>query len=366
MDNGQADRDGDGRPLGGQSPKDPDPGEEERTGPQTQGTTPRLYERAYEILAQQIRDGAYPPGTRLRQTTVASQFGISRAPARQALEMLARDGLVDKGNRRGFLVRLQAGKPLGTALPIPGSETPPPQGAPDMRLTSAASWQRIYAEVESEIVARTAFAGWKVNETELARCYQVSRTVARDVIGRLQQRGVLRKDDRSRWYAPALNAIHVDELYELRWLLEPVALAKAAPHVPPGVLGRLQANLEAAIADGEAVSGPTLDQLEEELHVELLGYCGNQTLIQAITLQQSLLIAHHFLYRWAPQLFGPEPILPEHLQVVERLAAGQPTEAAAALETHLRRSRERTHTRIKAIRGSFTPDPLPYLERIKG
>ena len=59
---------------------------------------------------------------------------------------------------------------------------------PKLRLQPSPSWEPIYAEVEREIVARISFASWRVNEAELARAYKVSRTVARDVVGRLQQR----------------------------------------------------------------------------------------------------------------------------------------------------------------------------------
>ncbi len=85
----------------------------------------------------------------------------------------------------------------------------------DLKLVSQPSWERIYGAVESEIIARISFASWRLNEAELARHYGVSRTVARDVLSRLQQRGVVQKDDRSRWTAPALSAEHVGEPVDL-------------------------------------------------------------------------------------------------------------------------------------------------------
>jgi DNA-binding GntR family transcriptional regulator len=203
-----------------------------------------------------------------------------------------------------------------------------------------------------------------MNEAELARFYGVSRTVTRDVIGRLQQRGLLRKDDSARWYAPALTPDHVGELYELRWVLEPVALTKAAPQVPPAFLAGLRVHLEDAIANAHAIGGSTLDSLEEEMHVALLGHCGNKTLMQAIALQQSLLIAHRFLYRWTPRLFDTEPFLPEHREIIERLEQGKTKAAAKSLERHLRVSRDRAISRIDAIRREMTPEELPYLERL--
>jgi DNA-binding GntR family transcriptional regulator len=326
-----------------------------RGHPRETGRTPRLYQRAYEILARQIKEGALPLGTVLRESRIAAQFGISRAPARQALAELERTGLVQKASGRGYTVlagRDRHGRRAGR-----------PASRPVPRLVSSSTWQRIYAEVESEIAARIPFTSWRVIETELACHYGVSRTVARDVLARLQQRGVVRKDERSRWYAPALTPDHVGELYELRWLLEPVALAKAAPNFPHRFLAGARLHLQEAIDKAQEIGGPTLDRLEQELHIELLGYCGSSTLMQAIALPQALLIAHRFLYRWTPRLFDTEPFLPEHLEIIERLERGMVADAAQALEHHLRVSRDRAIARIEAVARQFNPDDLSYLER---
>lgn len=322
------------------------------------GSSPRLYQRAFDILANQIANGDFAAGAKFTETGIAAQFGISRAPARRALAELAEVGLVERRQGRGYFVSRQQVQGWTEKAPVE-----PRDAEEDLRLVSLPSWERIYGEVESEIAARISFATWRVNEAELARYYRVSRTVTRDVIGRLQQRGLLRKDDRSRWHAPALTPDHVGELYELRWLLEPVALQKAAPNLPDGLLDRFHADLKHAMAHAGTIGGSTLDELEQQLHVELLRHCGNRTLMQAITSPQSLLIAHHFLYRWTARLFEVEPFLPEHMKIVERLSAGRVADAAAALENHLRVSRDRAIARIDVIARGAEPDPLPYLER---
>ena len=322
------------------------------------GTVPRLYQQVFEIVAGQISQGVLREGARLSESGLAEQFGISRAPARQALSELERKGLLLKSSGRGYRVA----KPKEKTFAAPATAAAPGLNE-DMRLTQLATWERIYGEVESEIAARTSFAGWRVNETELARFYDVSRTVARDVVARLQQRGLVRKDDRSRWIAPAMTPDHVGELYELRWLLEPVALEKAAHRLPPGILADMRGRLEDAITHAATLTGPDLDRLEEDLHVTLLGHCGNGTMMQAISLPQALLIAHRFLYRWMPRLFGAEPFLPEHLDIVEKLEAGHVDAAAKALCGHLQVSRDRAIDRIHRVTQQVHPDDLPYLEK---
>lgn len=320
------------------------------------GRAPPLYQRAFGILARRIEEGSLPAGAQLHESRIAAQFGISRAPARQALAELERSGYVEKAANRGYTVI--AGERGRPAVPLRNDSE---EAA--ARLVSSSTWQRIYREVESEIAARIPFASWRIIESDLARYYGVSRTVARDVLARLQQRGVVRKDHRSRWYAPALTPDHVGELYELRWLLEPVALVKAAPNLPPGFLTDMRAHLQEAIDNAGEITGPRLDRLEEEMHVTLLDHCRNGMLMQAIALPQALLIAHRFLYRWTARLFETEPFLPEHMEIVRRLERGEFAGAAQALERHLRVSRQRAISRIEVIVRQVSPDDLPYMER---
>jgi len=46
-------------------------------------------------LARRIIEGEVPPGTRLTETRVADLAGVSRSPVREALRLLAAEGLVE-------------------------------------------------------------------------------------------------------------------------------------------------------------------------------------------------------------------------------------------------------------------------------
>ncbi|HET7666605.1 MAG TPA: GntR family transcriptional regulator [Mycobacterium sp.] len=50
--------------------------------------------RVADELRAAILRGAYPPGTRLRQEELATQYGASRVPIREALRILAAEGLI--------------------------------------------------------------------------------------------------------------------------------------------------------------------------------------------------------------------------------------------------------------------------------
>lgn len=60
--------------------------------------------RVYQVLQQDILDGLLPPGARLSLDDLAERFGVSVSPIRDALRLLAADGLVELRSRRGAFV----------------------------------------------------------------------------------------------------------------------------------------------------------------------------------------------------------------------------------------------------------------------
>jgi DNA-binding GntR family transcriptional regulator len=61
---------------------------------------------------ERILAGTYAPGSALRQDTLASEFGTSKIPVREALVQLQSEGLVDIFPNRGFQVRPLAASEL--------------------------------------------------------------------------------------------------------------------------------------------------------------------------------------------------------------------------------------------------------------
>lgn len=55
-------------------------------------------------LREEIQDGSLAPGTRLRQNDVASRFGVSTTPVREAFAQLQAEGLVRIDPHRGAVV----------------------------------------------------------------------------------------------------------------------------------------------------------------------------------------------------------------------------------------------------------------------
>ena len=68
-----------------------------------------LKDRAYHSIRAAILDGDLPPGAAISEAERAAALGVSRTPIREALQLLAREGLVEVFPKRGTLVsRLSA------------------------------------------------------------------------------------------------------------------------------------------------------------------------------------------------------------------------------------------------------------------
>ena len=59
---------------------------------------------AYDAVRERIASGAFPPGSWLRERTVATSLGLSRTPVREALRLLAAEGVVELVHNRGARV----------------------------------------------------------------------------------------------------------------------------------------------------------------------------------------------------------------------------------------------------------------------
>lgn len=64
----------------------------------------KLSERMREAIEEEMATGRLPPGTRLDEMELAARFGVSRTPIREALSLLAGEGLLESGPRRGLVV----------------------------------------------------------------------------------------------------------------------------------------------------------------------------------------------------------------------------------------------------------------------
>jgi len=67
------------------------------------------FQRALFQLRERLREGGFPPGTRIAATEVAESLKLSATPVREALSRLAGEGLLEDRRGQGFFLRPLSG-----------------------------------------------------------------------------------------------------------------------------------------------------------------------------------------------------------------------------------------------------------------
>lgn len=77
-----------------------------------------LYEEVAEIVARMIYSSQLEPGQWIDEMQLCNELGISRTPLREALKVLASDGLVELVPRKGCFVKTISAEELDELFPI--------------------------------------------------------------------------------------------------------------------------------------------------------------------------------------------------------------------------------------------------------
>jgi DNA-binding GntR family transcriptional regulator len=127
--------------------------------------TPRaLYEEVAEQLRQRIFRRELEPGSWIDELKIAEEFGISRTPLREALKVLAAEGLVTMKVRRGAYVTEMSEKDLRDVYHLLSLLESDAAGVVAERATDAQlkTLQELHAELEAAVADREKF--FAINE----------------------------------------------------------------------------------------------------------------------------------------------------------------------------------------------------------
>ena len=188
------------------------------------------YELIGRVLRENILSGVLPEGFVLLEGPIAAVMQTSRVPVQSALRQLLDEGLIHRFDGRGYLVGQGGAQIVPVRRDIRELDLEIPKVV-DQALQTRGTWRHVYDKVEDEVASCQIFGEFRIVETELADHLGVSRTVVRDVLARLQERGLVRKSPSSHWIAGPLTARTVSEKFQLREIMEPAALRLAGPHL---------------------------------------------------------------------------------------------------------------------------------------
>lgn len=323
-------------------------------GPAVPGKPATMFETAATVLWRNIDAGLLYPGLVLQESGLSERLGMSRATVKRALEMLEADGLISRYAGRGFVV--------GSATKAPRRDD-----LRQIRLdldemddwVGKANWERIYEEVERTLSRSLIFGRYRIIEALMAEEFDVSRTVVRDVLGRLQERGLVQKSQSSRWIVEPLTSQRIKDKFDLRSILETAALRLA--RFDRAALQELLDRIN-QLDQSCTLPAPEWFALESQF-IETTVLCTPN-----VDLAQHILSNRRALEACQSSLFslGLPPDTQSIIElggVVDLILSGTITAAMSMLAAHLAKARDRTIAQLKITAVIEPPTNTPaYLQ----
>lgn len=194
--------------------------------------------------------------------------------------------------------------------------------------------QSVYRELFNRILTGELPPGSVVSEKQLAELLGVSRTPVHNAVLQLVKDGLVTQEANHRPVIGRVSEADVDEIFEMRRLLEGEAARRAASRMDRATLARLR-----AAADDLAKKGKRPNALarwadfDDKFHEAIAAACGSTRLAADIRRYR---MVHHALNR----LRMTEDLIPqalqEHLAILAALETRDAQGAAAAMDEHLR------------------------------
>ena len=134
---------------------------------------------------------------------------------------------------------------------------------------------QVYAELKAQMHDFALVPGDRFSEAEIGARLGVSRTPVREALFRLRNEGLLDVESKSGWFVRPIDFGRLEQLYDLRVLLESASIARlCAAAEPAPALDALKAVWLGPAAERLA-DGREVGALDEQFHATLVRAAGN-------------------------------------------------------------------------------------------
>lgn len=227
----------------------------------------------------------------------------------------------------------------------------------DMSTTRAV--EKAYNYVRERTLKGVYSSGLRITEQEIADATGVSRTPVREALRRLQAEGFLTVIPNQGAAVTQWSAEYVDDIFELRALLEPYGAARAAERITTTALRELRA-LARKQYDESVRQAPgfirRIGELNSRFHRALLEHSGNARLVAMMPalIDAPLVLKTFSKYEHAELVRSAS----HHMEIVSALEARDAQWAASVMRSHI----QAAHVSFKQIdRGFEKPIPVRML-----
>ncbi|OZF48839.1 hypothetical protein CH293_18220 [Rhodococcus sp. 14-2470-1b] len=216
---------------------------------------------------------------------------------------------------------------------------------------SASLSRRVFDEIRARILDGRIPAGEPLRERDLSAELDVSRVPIREALPMLEAAGLVALSPRRPAVVTMVTRSGVNELYDLRSALEPLAARKAASAVAVGA--DASALVDAVTRAGDALHAGDLPSFHREsggVHATIESLADNRLFV---VIMEPLRERSNRL-NVANMERDPSIRHREHVSLVDAIAEGNPELAAAVAYSHVEWGRQRTFETLSSVPG-FAP-----------
>jgi len=279
-----------------------------------------LADRVFDHLVAAIAARKFRIGAWLNARNITDELAVSRTTVSKAIERLI---------AKGWVATSDEDRPVVVAYP-PKREVLQTADAP---FDFSNQTDSAYEVVLERILRGDHEPGDVLKERPLATELKVNPATVRRAAEWLRNDGLLVRMPRRGWRVALLETRDVKDIYQIRLLLEPVAIQGAIPRITDATLDQLQAECDRLIAAGEKATAYDRRTADHRFHRTLCEASGSRVLVETLDpLIRKLLLITTVGFRYARSSRSFE----EHKAIVQALRKRDPNEAIHHMKAHLR------------------------------
>ncbi len=215
---------------------------------------------------------------------------------------------------------------------------------------SESAKQAAYRRLKADIVKGVFDMGQRLNESQLALRYGVGKTPVREALGVLQQEGLVEVVPRVGYLTSRVTVQDVDNIFDLRKIVEGAAAEKAATAITEESLQHLeQVHWDFGAGDRESY----LRFLEEnsKFHCTIAEASGNQRLVEVVTwlLEQT----QRLIILKLDLSTGLDELVEQHRQILAALRQRDPAQVRDAMISDVTGTHEAVLYSLKKLIASW-------------
>jgi DNA-binding GntR family transcriptional regulator len=198
--------------------------------------------------------------------------------------------------------------------------------------------QQAYQEIKQQIVSLKLPPGSVIDETYLIETLGLGRTPIREALQRLALEKLVTIVPRRGMYVSEIGIRDLQQLFEVRLILESMAARCAARRGTADHWGRMEEVLSRPIDNTIPMGNESLIAMDEACHHIIYEAADNEFLRDMLATVYALSL--RLWYFFLPQIGDMREAVLEHKHILCTLKAGDEVEAARLMEKHIRTFQE--------------------------